>query len=618
MDDVISALQHALGEAVASLGAEGVVAPLQEVPEGKPGDYGTPVAFTLARTLKRNPAEVASAVVAALHLPEGVARVSAVGPYINFEMEPAAFVRAVSERPRAPCAQALKVVVEHTSVNPNKEAHVGHLRNIVLGDATARILSAVGHDVEVQNYIDDTGRQAAESIFAVTYFGSRYAAEGGRKYDHWLGELYVRLSNAKETDGEAIERGVTEVMHRLERGELRSEIERVLDAQLETYHALGVDYDLLVWESDIVQGGLLQQGLAVMEASPSVSRPQSGKYAGALVMDVSELLPGLEESSVVLVRSDGNAMYVAKDIGYQFWKAGIFEGLTFERYAVQPSGKPLYTSSPRGTLHPDGRTFAHAGEIINVIDVRQTHPQTIVRAALALSGTAEGNAAYENSHHLAYEVVTLEGQAMSGRKGITLSIDEVAEEATRRARAVVEEKNPGLEGIDSVARQVGIGALRFGMLKSEAKKVIDFRWEQALSLQGDSAPYVQYAHARACSILRAAAAAGIDAKAARAAAEFEALGPLEVRLARVLRRYPEVVEAAAAALAPHQVAQYALDVATAWNSYYNHKDESGKPDTQVMRSRPGLREARLVLVDRVRATLAATLDLLGIAAPAEM
>jgi len=618
MNDVISALQHAVEGAVAGLGAPDVPVLIQEVPEGRPGDYGTAVAFTLAKALGRNPAGIAADIVAATALPEGVASASAVGPYINFTVEPAAFLRSVTLEPRSPRAEPLKVVVEHTSVNPNKEAHVGHLRNIVLGDATARLLKAVGHDVEVQNYIDDTGRQAAESIFAVTYFGARYGTEGGRKYDHWLGELYVRLAAAKETDGDAIERGVTEVMHRLERGELRPEVERVLKAQLETYHSLGADYDLLVWESDIVQGGLLQRGLEVMEASPHVSRPTEGKYAGALVMDVSEFLPGLEEPLVVLVRSDGNAMYVAKDIGYQFWKAGIFEGLTYERFAVQPSGKPLYTSSPRGELHPDGRSFAHAREIINVIDARQSHPQTIVRTALALSATPEGRAAFDHSHHLAYEVVTLEGQAMSGRKGITLSIDEVAEEATRRARAVVEEKNPGLKDVDLVARQVGIGALRFGMLKSEAKKVIDFRWEQALSLQGDSAPYVQYAHARACSILRAAAAAGLDAAAARAGADFGQLGPLEVRLARVLRRYADVVEAAAVALAPHSVAQYALDVATAWNSYYNHKDAGGRADTQVMRAGPGLREARLVLVDRVRATLAATLDLLGIAAPGEM
>jgi arginyl-tRNA synthetase len=612
MIDVRDALARAFTDAVRRIGAEPPEVPIQEVPSDKPGDYGTPVAFALAKQLRRPPPEIAREIVAAFEPPPGVLRAEAVGPYINVRLDPGTFVRDVVTGPGPAPERGLKVVVEHTSVNPNKEAHVGHLRNIVLGDAVARILRADGYDVEVQNYIDDTGRQAAESLFAARWFEADW--DGEEKLDHWYGRLYVRLSEDKEAHAEEIERGVGETMHRLEHGELRYDVARIVHAQLETFWALGVEYDLLVWESDVVASGFLDRGIDVLEASPFVDRPEEGKYAGALVMDVSELIPGLEESNVVLVRSDGNAMYVAKDIGYQFWKAGIFEGLGYAPFATQPSGDRLWTSAPGGEPRPEGRTFAHAQEIVNVIDVRQTHPQTLVRAALALSGTEEGAEAFRNSKHLAYEVVTLEGRPMSGRKGITLAIDEVMAEAARRARAVVEEKNPQLASAAAVARQVGLGALRFGMLKSEAKRIIDFRWEQALSLQGDSAPYVQYAHARAASILRAADEAGLDP----ADAEYAQLGDLELRLARQLARLDDVRAQAARELAPHLVSQYLLDLATAWNGYYNHRGPDGRPDTAVLRAQPGLREARLALVGAVKRTLAEGLDLLGIEAPEAM
>src|SRR5690554_113712 len=562
MSDVKQAIEQALIRAAASLGASITEAPVQAVPEGRPGDFGSPVAFALAKQLKRNPAELASQLLDATELPAVIDRAATVGPYINFFVNPGEFVKLTVRPPADIERNGRKVVIEHTSVNPNKEAHVGHLRNIVLGDSVARILKAAGADTEVQNYIDDTGRQAAESLFAVQYFGEEYD-DLEEKYDHWLGRLYVRLGRAKETDAEAIEAGVSDTMHRLERGELRSEVERVVRSQLETFWALGARYDLLVWESDVVGSGFLDRGVSILTDGGHARRPDSGKYAGALVMDVSEFLPGLEESDVVIVRADGNAMYVAKDIGYQFWKVGLFEGLKYGTFAEQPGGGTLYTSSPEGSEQVAGRQFAHADQVINVIDTRQSHPQAIVRTALALSGTPEGEAAYRNSHHLAYEVVTLEGQPMSGRKGITLSIDEALAEAVRRARAVILEKNPGITDPDSVARQVGLGALRFSMVKSEARRVIDFRWEQALSLQGDSAPYVQYAHARACSILRAAEEAGIDP----ADADFAQLGPLEARLAREIGRAGEVLDAAARELAPHTVAQYSLELANAFNSW---------------------------------------------------
>jgi len=618
MTDLVPALQAALRDALRALlpdpaAADTFEIPVNRVPDDKPGDYGSPLAFTLAKALRRPPPAIAADLAARVHLPAGVARIEAVGPYLNAYVDPGAFVAGWVETSLELPASGRKVIVEHTSVNPNKEAHVGHLRNIVLGDAIARIKRAAGHRVEVQNYIDDTGRQAAESLYAVDYFAAEY--DESTKYDHWLGRLYVALSEAKGHDGERIEAGVRAVMHRLERGELRAEIERIVRAQLSTYHALGAEYDLLVWESDVVAAGLLERGLEVLRPLPNVTTPTEGKFAGALVMDVSAFLPGLEEPLVVLMRSDGNAMYVAKDIGYHLWKVGLLGGLRFAPFAQQPSGEPLFTTAPEGATEVAGRQFGGGDQAVNVIDVRQAHPQAIVRAALEVArghATTSGEGAM--LHHLAYEVVTLEGEAMSGRKGITLAIDTVIEEAVRRARAVIDEKSPDLPAAADIARAVGIGALRFAMLKSEAKRIIDFRWEQALSLAGDSAPYVQYAHARADAILRSAADAGI----APSLAEAQRLGDLEVKLVLQVARYHDVVRQAAHDDAPHVVAQYALDLATAWNGYYNHRDARGKPDTAVLRSEPGLREARLALVAKVRDTLAAALALLGIEAPPRM
>ena len=395
MQDLKASLQQALSAALETLGVSDVDVPIQDVPANKPGDYGSPVAFSLAKLMRKNPVAIAQELLDSLELPTGIARAEAVGPYINFFVDTAAFTESVLTRTFDYPERDKKVIVEHTSVNPNKEAHVGHLRNICLGDAIARIFKAAGYEVEIQNYIDDTGRQAAESIFATSYFEAQY--DGSQKYDHWLGELYVELTKAKEKDAETIEAGVVETMHRLERGELRTKVEDILRSQLQTYYRLGAEYDLFVWESDVVRSGFLAQGLSIIKNSDYVSKPTEGKYKDALVMDVSKFIPGLEEPQVVLVRSDGNAMYVAKDIGYHYWKAGMFEGFTFEPFDTQPSGKTLYTSSPEGEPKPEGNVFAHGDQIINVIDTRQSHQQQIVKTALRMSDHNRGARASPSS-----------------------------------------------------------------------------------------------------------------------------------------------------------------------------------------------------------------------------
>ncbi|GEM46074.1 arginine--tRNA ligase [Deinococcus cellulosilyticus] len=595
------ALRSAVQQAIAHHGLEIEVA-IQETPADKPGDYGTPVAFQLAKALKKNPVQIAAEIKDSIQLPVGIARAENVGPYLNFFVDVPSYVRGLTEEDFVPPAREGKVLIEHTSVNPNKELHVGHLRNVVLGDAMSRIFRANGYQVEVQNYIDDTGRQAAESLFAREHYGASYMGEP--KYDHWLGELYVRL-NADPQKAD-LEPGIREVMHKLEAGELREEIEEVLHAHLETCHALGAEYDLLVWESDIVGSGFLAKAMKILEESPYCSHPTEGKYAGCFVMDVSSFIPGLEDPNLVLIRSDGTATYTAKDIAQQFWKFGLFEGLEYKPFTTEPSGKTLYTTHPQGKP----ADFAHATRVINVIDARQKFPQTVVKTSLAIAGHQE---AYENSFHLAYETVLLEGQTISGRKGITVSVDEVLEEARTRAKAALKDieryQNP-----EEVAEKVGLGALRFSMLKSEPGRQIDFRWEAALALNGDTAPYVQYAAVRAQTILKKAQEAGLSLEGA----DYSKVTDHELALLKSVARYPEVLDMCVRDTSPHHLVQYALDLATELNGWYNKKDKDGKPATRVIDADAGLREARLNIVLRVRKTLEQVLGALGIGVPSEM
>ncbi len=620
--DVKVQLKEAVEKAITTLlskaetleGADPIAAPvvvIQDTPNDKPGDYGTPVAFLLAKALKKNPVTLAAELAKTLELPFGISRAEAVGPYLNFFVDVAGYIESIVRDPLNIPSKNLKVIVEHTSVNPNKELHVGHLRNVVLGDAMARIYREAGYTVEVQNYIDDTGRQAADSIFAARHYGAVW--DGIQKYDHWLGELYVRLhQDLKDPEIKAaLEPQIREVIHQLERGELRSEIEKVVKAQLETCYALGVEYDLLVWESDIVGSGFLDKAMKILEKSEYCSHPLEGKYKGCFVMDTSHFLPGLEDPILVLLRSDGTATYTSKDIAQQFWKFGLFEGLDYLEFTVQPSEKYLFATHSNGKPH----AFAHANRVVNVIDSRQEHPQKVVKTSMAIAGYPNE---YENSIHLSYNTVSLEGQAISGRKGITVPMDQVMQEAKSRAadelagRGILDDlKNP-----DKVTFQVGLGGLRFSMLKSERTREIDFQWDAALSLVGDNAVYIQYAAARANSIIRKAKEAGLNSDRA----DYTLLGNLELELVKEIARFPMILENTVRDNSPHHVAHYGLELANCFNGYYNHKDQNQKTDTKVIDSSlpDGLQCARLAVVERMFKALERTLGVLGIEVPAEM
>ncbi len=607
--DIKTQLKTSVAQALGGLGlSELPEITVQETPAGKEGDYGTPVAMGLARVLRKAPPQIAGEIIEKLETPPWVKRAFVTGGYLNFELDPAYLAQAGATPAKAFEPIAGKVLLEHTSVNPNKELHVGHLRNVCLGDSLARILRFAGRQVEVMNYIDDTGRQAAESLYALEYFGLG-SSEGYEKYDHFVGDAYVRLHQEMEDPEKkaVIETGVQETLHKLEKGQLRSDVDKILRSQLLTMYRLGAEYDAFVWESDIVHEGLLAKAMKALEGSPYVSRPSEGKYAGAFVMDTSAFIPGLEDPYLVLIRSNGTSTYTAKDIGLQFWKMGILEGVKFQDYDTQPSGRKLFTSHPQGSPMDLGK----AAETINVVDARQSHALRVVQASLEVEGRPD---LAEHCFHLAYETVLLEGKQMSGRKGITVSVDEVMDEAVKRSRAIIAEKNPEHPNPDAAAEQVGVGAVRFAMIKTEAKKQIDFRYEQALSFEGDTGPYIQYSFARACSILRKAEEQGL----LNEAPDFAQATPYELELAKTLLRFPEAVQDAAKSKAPHVVAQYLLELAAAWNSYYNAKTSEGKPATVVLSAPQGLRGLRLALVKSLRETLRQGLGLVGLEAPEVM
>jgi arginyl-tRNA synthetase len=596
---------------------------IQDTPSGKPGDYGTPLPFLLAKVLRANPVQIAADLASKIELPKGIARAEAVGPYLNFFVDAASFTQDVVNSRYTVTPKNQKVIVEHTSVNPNKEWHVGHIRGALLGDAMGKIYRAAGFEVEIQNYIDDTGRQAAESIYAASrYHGANWLedysnlVEPKLRLDHWLGESYVRLNKEfpeKSPQKLEIEPEIAVVVHALERGELRGIVEKIVHAQLETAYSLGIEYDLLVWESDVVKEGFVTTALEIF--GDRLQSPTEGKYAGAKGVDMTPFVPGLEEPFKVLVRGNGTFVYETKDIAYHYWKLGFFEGLEYQKFEVQPSGKTLWTSAPNGEHEPEGHKFAHADQVVNVIDARQQFPQMVVKAGLSL--VSDGTYALKH-HHLANETVLLEGETMSGRKGTTVPADDVVAESKVRALKVLEDINPNLivqkpDYVPVLTSTVGIGALKFTFLKSDPKRQIDFRWDKALALQGDTAVPIQYAHARSRSIGRKYNEAGLSGMA-----DWTQIGNLELEMAKVISKYPDVLMQCVKDVTPHPMCTYALELGVVLNGYMNHKDEKGNYDTRILDAPEGLREARLELVIRVADAIREALGVLGIDAPDEM
>lgn len=627
MADVRSELLGALRTALEAIGAGGVTPVLDRSARPEFGDWSTPVALSCARVLRQSPMQIAEQLrgelaSAGLDLVEGWT-VSPPG-YVNARLEGTVWARRVlgaAHELDLVHAVALpsgfevlrgRTLVEHTATNPNKAAHIGHLRNACIGDTVARALRRTGHEVEVDNYIDDTGVQVADVVVAIRELGYKPAA--GEPFDQFCSRVYVEVSRRYEQDPSLVQLR-TGVLRAIEEGDndtaryVKDVAGRIVDAHLATMRRFDIAYELLTWESDIIALGFLEQALELLRETGAIVHVTTGKHAGCWVMPPEgEDRDTDDDETKVLVKSDGIATYTAKDIAYQLWKFGILgRDFHYRLWHREEPQSPVTTSATHSRDEVPAQ-FGHARRVVNVIDARQSYPQGVVKRALARLGHTEEAA---NSIHLAYEVVALtpsaaqvlgvpvdpgrEVVAMSGRRGIEVRADELLDRCIERVRDKARDER--------TAWLLAAGAIRYYLLKFSLTQIIAFDFDEALRVTGDSGVYLQYAHARAAGILRKVAEEGGGELGVPAE-----LHPSERTLLHRIDGYAQALAETATALAPALLTTYALSLASALSDFYEHTPAI------IREENPTVRRFRRTLVSAARVTLADVLHTLGIAA----
>ncbi len=500
------------------------------------GDLAVPVAFQLARTLRKAPRAIAQDLAAAVGTVPGVSRVvAAPNGYLNLYLDRPAYLipRVRGEHP-SPILAPEKTIVEHTAINPNKAAHIGHLRNATLGDTLARVFRFRRTPVEVQNYIDDLGVQVADIIVGfhelegMDLNGVREVVDSTR-FDYYCWDLYSRVTEWYEQDRVHLDvRART--LHDLEHGGNETSaigtliVERIVRAHLATMARLNIAYDLLTYEGDIVRLQFWAHAFEVLKAQGAVYLQTEGKLAGCWVMAIegAESAEKADEPEKVIVRSNGVVTYIGKDLANQFWKLGLLgRDFNYRFFGTQANGRPLW-STTSGPGDPNAPEFGHAVNIFNVIDSRQMYLQALLSQALRTLGHVKEA---EHSVHFSYEMVALShptarelGYAIdpnsedarkpfvevSGRKGLGVKVDDLLDLLTDKATAEVAKRNPEFtpEECRTTGAQIAVAAIRYFMLKFSRGKLIVFDIDEAMSFEGETGPYLQYSVVRAQNIFR--------------------------------------------------------------------------------------------------------------------
>lgn len=606
---------------------------ISEPPRREFGDLTCNVAFQLARHAKKSPPVIATELAEVLN-PKlvGSAYIQSAEPhpggYINFKANYAALSRTtlqhVLKNPKTyghyDSGQGRHVVIEHTSVNPNKALHVGHVRNVVIGDALYRIMKATNHRTSVLNYVDDSGLQVADIVVGFRFAGFSEHVPEGKKFDQYCGdEVYVKTYELYEKDVKLAEKRKL-VLREIEEG--RSEIARfaagitlrVLRDQLKTCWRLKARYDLLNFESQIVASKLWNKAFELLKKKGIARFETEGKNKGCWVIGAKD------EEEKVLVRSDGTATYVAKDIPYAAWKLGIVDDpFSYMEFAAQWDDSTLYRTAlvESGGSAVD-RRFNSGDRVITIIDSRQARLQRIISQVLSQMKSQTDDIVQEQKyHHLGYEAVTISSETartlgidigdrqfmhMSGRKGIYVNADYVLDTLHSKAYNEAKTRNPALDEqvLHKIAGEIAVSALRYNMIKQDLDKIITFDINESLSLEGDTGPYLQYAYARSQRILeKSAQQVPDDAKVELLQHESE------IAVIKDIAKLDLIVEDAALSLSPKSLARYAYSLSTAFNLFYEKVPVLREENADI-------RMARLALVKAFGIALKNAVELLGI------
>jgi arginyl-tRNA synthetase len=670
--EITTKLRDALAKHIrAKYGVELPIA-LERPPKIELGEAASPVCFELAKRLKKAPRQIAQEIQNALPPVPGVAKLEVAGAgYLNAYFDRGAFWDAAWSEAKAAIPKkdsqdwlSHKIIVEHTSINPNKAAHIGHVRNAVLGDTMARTLRQAGHNVQVQNYIDNTGVQVADVVIGFlhmekrTSIGVKMLAKEPR-FDYYCWDLYAKATQFFAEDKERAAKLRGETLKAIEegRGE-EAEIgqvvaDAVVSCHLRTMARLGIFYELLARESEILHLHFWDLAFAKLKESGVIQFVKYGKMAGCWIMPWKEEKSGINTESAeitstegkekneeenlqdkIIVRSNGTVTYVGKDIAYQLWKFGLLgKDFHYAKWPKAPEGEEVWATTS-GKNDPSAPPFgAPAKTVYNVIDARQAYLQDVVAQGLRGLGHAE---AAENSIHLSYEIVALTPRCaaemgyelspeeakkpyveVSGRKGFGVKADDLIDRLESAALAEVQQRHAEMSAEEQkqTAHAIAVGALRFFLLKFTRNAIIAFDFADALSFEGETGPYCQYAVVRIRGIRRKGTEAGparatLTAETAqKLLAGAEGNGLWEVLLAAGSLDY--AVDAAIGAREPAFVAKYAFQLAQAFNNFYHKHHVLSEADEQK-------RAFLLGLTELVEAQLVRALDLMGIDAPEKM